>query len=68
MDMSLADLKGDGGKLSVIEFAAMPDSYDCDYVSWVVNLIANSPVAHAYTPQVLFVFYFKASVRARILD
>jgi hypothetical protein len=43
-------LKEDASAESIVEFATMTDGYYCDYLSRVVNLITNAPVAHTNSP------------------
>jgi hypothetical protein len=45
----------------------MTDGYDRDLTSFVVDLIADPPIANTNTPQILFVLYFQTSGRTGIL-
>jgi hypothetical protein len=39
---------------------------DCDEPLAIIDLVTDTPVAHANPPKVLSIFYFETSVRARI--
>src|SRR2546426_1348027 len=52
---------------SLVEFATMTNGYDFDHSRFVIDLIANSPIANTNAPESFFAFYFQASVRTWII-